>query len=115
MKKKPVPIIIRPNIILYKEVDTFPLSFLLAQNKATEVPKKIINIAFKDWNQEAGTNQPINILSVFSMVYIFIKPPACSNAPQKTITNKNDINKTTTLSFSILVKGFFIKAFSSSF
>ena len=115
IKKKPAPIIISPTIILNNELDTFPFSLRLAQNRAMDVPKKIINIAFIDWNTEAGISKPIRNLLVLSAVYILIRPPACSKAPQNTITSRNDMNKTPTLSFSIFDKGLFEAALSSSF
>jgi hypothetical protein len=46
---------INPTIILNREDETLPFNFLFAQNKATDVPKKMINIALIDWNHEAGT------------------------------------------------------------
>ena len=62
-----------------------------------------MKIAFNDWNQLAGTIKfSVKTKSVFCLAYKFIKPPACSNAPQKTITIKNAIYVTRILSFSIL-------------
>ena len=68
MKKNPVPMTIKPMIILKRDVEVFPLSFLLAQYPATADPKKMMNIALMDWNQEAGTIQSPISRSVFSMV-----------------------------------------------
>ena len=103
---------INPTNILKIEDAFLPSNFLFAQNLATVVPIMIIKSADKDWNHDAGTSIPINILLVFSLAYRFSKPPACSYAPQKTITIKNEIKRTMILSFSILVSGFFNSSFS---
>ena len=98
--------------ILNMDDASFPFLFLLNQNAATGIPSVIIKNELTDWNQVAGTVQfrkPITLF-VFSAAYRFIKPPACSNAPQNTMIIRKDNNITLTRSFSIAVRGLFFIA-----
>src|SRR5690606_18934538 len=73
MKTKPSPIMITPVAILNMDEASLFLSFLLAQKLATSTQNKMINIALREWNQEAGTAAPMQkgrlngiVLSVLS-------------------------------------------------
>ena len=64
INKNPIPIISRPIIIVKREDASLPFNFRLAQKAATVVPKVMIKNALSDWNHEAGTSHPNNILLV---------------------------------------------------
>jgi hypothetical protein len=76
--------------------------FLFA--RASHIKAKIgarVNIkkAFKDWNIDAGTSQPMIVLSTPLSVNMFKDEPACSNSAQK--INEKRIKIPTTISLSL--------------